>query len=363
MAAMQNDQGPFKFAMAGGGTGGHVIPSIAVARELKQIGHEVFFIGTRQGMEAKLVPAAGFPIDWIEISGLKRVGVSQTFSTIVKLPASLWAARKILKNRGIHAVFSMGGYVAAPVMAAARLRRLPMAIMEPNAVPGLTNRRLGRMARRVLITFQEAKDYFPQYSVELTGLPVRQEFFAIVNKPASSSLTVLVTGGSQGSRTLNQACEQAWPALKEKGIRLIHQAGATHFEAISQRFALSGVDGEVLPFIQDMPRTFATVDVVVSRSGAGAVSEIAAAGKPSILVPFPYAADDHQAKNAQSLERIGAARFVRDQEMNGERLMKELNSLTPEKLQQMSLAARAFAHPEAARRAAQILIELAMTRL
>jgi len=353
---MPNDSGPFTFVMAGGGTGGHVIPSIAVARELKQIGHNVFFIGTRHGMEAKLVPAAGFDIDWIEISGLKRVGLRQTVATMVKLPTSIRAARRILKRRGVHAVFSMGGYVAAPVMAAARMLGLSMAIMEPNAIPGATNRWLGRMARRVLLTFKEAAQYFPGANIEVTGLPVRQEFFEIADKPAGR-LTVLVTGGSQGSRTLNQACEQAWPQLKQ--FRLIHQTGATQYEPIASRFATACVDGEVVPFIPDMPKTFSEVDVVVCRSGAGAVSELAAAGKPSILVPFPYAADDHQAKNAQALEKIGAARLVLDKEFSGDRLIAELTALTPEKLKAMSAAARTFAKPGAAKRAAELLIELA----
>ena len=343
--------------MAGGGTGGHVIPSLAVAEELKQIGHEVFFIGTRHGMEAKLVPAAGYPIDWIDISALKRVGWRQTLATVTKIPLSIWAARKLLRNRKTAAIFSMGGYVAAPVMAAARMLNLPMAIMEPNAMPGVTNRRLGRMARKVLLTFEEAKAYFPNQDLEVTGLPVRQEFFDQQPK-TEGKLTVLVTGGSQGSRTLNQACEQAWPKLHN--IRLIHQTGAAHYEAIAERFAKASVDGVVVPFIENMPKTFSEVDVVVCRSGAGAISELAAASKPSILVPFPHAADDHQAKNAQVLERIGAARFVRDQDMNGDRLIAELNAFTPETLEKMSKAARSFSKPGAARRAAEILIELAV---
>jgi UDP-N-acetylglucosamine--N-acetylmuramyl-(pentapeptide) pyrophosphoryl-undecaprenol N-acetylglucosamine transferase len=348
--------------MAGGGTGGHVIPSIAVARELKQIGHEVFFIGTHQGMEARLVPEAGFAIDWIEISGLKRVGWRRTIATMVKLPSSIWAARRILRQRGAAALFSMGGYVAGPVMAAARMAGLPMTIMEPNAMPGITNRRLGRMARKVLLSFEEAAEFFPDASVEITGLPVRREFFDLAGKPPGDRLTVLVTGGSQGSRTLNQACEQAWPALRESNIRLIHQTGAAHYESIAARFADAGVDGEVVPFLAEMPETFSKVDVVVCRSGAGAVSELAAARKPSILVPFPYAADDHQTKNAQALERIGAARFVSDSEFNGDRLIAELRSLNPEALQSMSAAARGFAKPGAARRAAELLIELAEGR-
>ena len=308
-------------------------------------------------MEAKLVPNAGFPIEWIETSGLKRVGWRQTLGTIAQLPFSILAARRLLRKHRAAAVFSMGGYVAAPVMAAARMLKVPMAIMEPNAIPGVTNRRLGRMARKVLLTFEDAKSHFPGQDVEVTGLPVRQEFFEICPHTTGGKLAVLVTGGSQGSRRLNEACEQAWPKLE--GIRLIHQTGAAHYEAIAERFKGEGV---VVPFIADMPQTFSEVDVVVCRSGAGTVSELAAAGKPSILVPFPYAADDHQAKNAQALERIGAARFVRDQEMNGERLIQELASLTPEKLAAMSAAARSFSKPGAARRAAEALVEMAEAR-
>ena len=346
------------FAMAGGGTGGHVVPSIAVARELKQKGHEVFFIGTRYGLEAKLVPDAGFPIEWIEITGLMRVGIRQVAATLWKLPFSIWNARRILKQHRTAAVFSMGGYVAAPVMFAAKMLGLPMVIMEPNAVPGVTNRRLGQMARKILVSFKEAGAYFPASKVEVTGLPVRHEFFQIPPKAAGDRLTVFVTGGSQGSRTLNNACEQAWPKLNSY---LIQQTGTANYAAIAVRFQNAGINGEVVPFVTAMDQTFSRADVVVCRSGAGAVSELAAAGKPSILVPFPFAADDHQTKNAEAMQRAGAARLVKDSDMNGERLLAELASLTPDNLREMGEAARTFAKPGAARRAAELLIELAET--
>lgn len=349
------------FAMAGGGTGGHVIPSIAVARELKQKGHEVFFIGTRTGLEATLVPAAGLSIEWITIGGLMRVGAKQAFTTLFQLPASVWAARRMLKRRNVAAVFSMGGYVAAPVMAAAWWLGIPMVIMEPNAIPGITNRRLGRLARKVLVSFEAARPYFGNHpGVEVTGLPVRREFFEIGQREASEGdrLTVLVTGGSQGSRTLNQACEQAWPALKGSRYRIIHQAGRAQHRAIAERFAASGVEGEVVAFLPDMPKAFASADVVVCRSGAGTVSELAAAGKPSILVPFPFAADDHQTKNAEAMAQAGAARLVADKEMTGERLMEELGRLDGEQLRAMGVAARHLAKQGAAARAADLLIEL-----
>ena len=205
---------PFTFVMAGGGTGGHVIPSLAVARELRSRGHEAIFIGTRRGMEAKLVPAAGFPIEYIEIGGLKSVGPVQTLRTALQLPASILRARKISRAHRASGVFSMGGYVAGPVMLAARWLRLPTILMEPNAMPGMTNRRMARFANRALLSFNEARRYFPSDRCEITGLPVREEFFSLPQKQREETLTVLITGGSRGSRTLNLAARAMWPLLK-----------------------------------------------------------------------------------------------------------------------------------------------------
>ena len=340
-----------RFAMAGGGTGGHVIPSLAVARELKQKGHEAFFIGTRKGYEAKLVPEAGFPIEWIEVGGLMRVGLKQTISTLLQLPSSVMRSWSLLS--GVDGVFSMGGYAAAPVMIAAWLRHIPMIIMEPNAIPGVTNRRLGRLAKWILVNFEETAKYFPKSKTQITGLPVRAAFFEVPDKPFSGHLTVLVTGGSQGSKQLNRAVEAAWPLFSE--WELIHQTGKPDYEGILAKFRRSTVKGRVLAFIDDMPTAFAQADVVVCRSGAGTVSELAAAGKPSILIPFPYAADDHQMKNAEALKRAGAAVVVRDQEISGSRLARELNKLTPEVLAAMSRKARQLGKPDAARRTVELL--------
>ncbi len=345
------------FVMAGGGTGGHVIPSIAVARELQQKGHEVFFIGTRQGYEGRLVPESGFRIEWIEIGGLMRVGLAQTIRTLLQLPVSAMRCWRMLD--GVAGVFSMGGYVAAPVMIAAWLRRIPIVIMEPNAMPGVTNRRFGKIAQKVLVSFEEAARHFPKDKVEVTGLPVRKEFFEIPDREPQGQLTVLITGGSQGSRRLNQAVEEAWPLLGNMGVYLIHQAGKTDYDAVLTKFRAASVAGQLLPFISDMPEAFSQADVVVCRSGAGTVSELAAAGKPSILVPFPFAADDHQMHNAKALEKIGAAVVVRDQEMSGSRLARELAKLDAERLRQMGRAARQFSKPGAAARAAEMLLQLA----
>lgn len=350
--------------MAGGGTGGHVVPALAVARELRARGHGVIFIGVQRGMEAKLVPAENFPIEWIEIGGLKRVGFRQTLATLAELPWSAWHAERILSRIRPVAVFSTGGYVAGPVLLAALWKRLPVVIMEPNAVPGFTHRHLGRFAARALVSFTETGRWFPHGRAEVTGLPIREEFFAVAPKPRGSVMTVLITGGSQGSRTLNRAVEESWPLWEKGTVRLIHQTGAAMFEELAPRFRASGIEGEITAFLTDMPRAFAEADIVVSRAGMGAVSEIAAAGKPSILVPFPAASDQHQLKNAEALERAGAASLVLDQEMNGARLVEEVTRLTKEAglLEEMGAAARAFAKPGAAKRAADVLEDFFIDR-
>jgi UDP-N-acetylglucosamine--N-acetylmuramyl-(pentapeptide) pyrophosphoryl-undecaprenol N-acetylglucosamine transferase len=351
------------FAMTGGGTGGHVIPALAVARELCRRGHECFFIGTRHGLEAKLVPAAAFPIEWIEIGGLKRVGLVRTLRTLGQLPLSVAAVGRLLTRRRPAAVFSTGGYVAGPVMLAAGLRRIPLVVMEPNAMPGLANRRAGLWVRRALLNFSEAARFFPKDRTEVTGLPVREEFFSIPPKPRGEELTVLVTGGSQGSRTLNQAVLSSVPLFRQARfpIRFLHQAGAAQFADVARQAQEIGLPGEVVAFLDEMPAAFASADLILCRAGAGAVAEVAAAGKPSILVPLPYAADDHQLHNAQALERAGAARLVLDREMSGQRLLAEVTKLAAEQgtLERMGAAARGMARPGAARRAADVLEQCA----
>jgi UDP-N-acetylglucosamine--N-acetylmuramyl-(pentapeptide) pyrophosphoryl-undecaprenol N-acetylglucosamine transferase len=354
------------FLMAGGGTGGHVIPLLAVASELRRRGHDPRFIGTRRGMEAKLVPAEGFPIDWIEIGGLMSVGLLRTLKTLLQLPVETLRMSRWISAHRPAAVFSMGGYVAGPVVQAAWIRRVPMILMEPNAVPGFTNRRIGRFAARALVSFEEAKKYFPKGRSETTGLPVRKEFFEIAPKPASESFSLLITGGSRGSRTLNNASRDSWKLFRAANmkIRIVHQAGNDDCEEMRREFAAAGLEGEVVPFIAGMPEAFAQADLIVCRSGAGSVSELAAAGKPAILVPFPFAADNHQLKNAEALARAGAAVIVEDKELTGQRLFDEVNRLAskPEILGKIRAALRPFAKPGAAERAADLLEDLAGVR-
>lgn len=349
--------------LAGGGTGGHVIPLLAVARELRRRGLEVFFVGTERGIEARLVPEAGFPLELIRIGGLKGVSGTQRLKTLWQLPMSILQGTGLIRIRRVGAVFSMGGYTAGPSVMAALIRRIPVVLMEPNAVPGFTNRHLGRFVRRALISFQETARFFPKGRTEVTGLPVREEFFGLAAKPREESLTVLVTGGSQGSRTLNEAARGSWKLFREAGfpVSMTLQTGRGRHNELAAEFAGTGLAGKVVPFIADMAAAFAESDLIICRSGAGAVAELAAAGKPSVLVPFPFATDDHQLRNAEAFVRAGAARLVRDHEMTGEKLFQTVRELAsgPGLLPRMGEAAGRLAQPGAARRAADILEELA----
>jgi UDP-N-acetylglucosamine--N-acetylmuramyl-(pentapeptide) pyrophosphoryl-undecaprenol N-acetylglucosamine transferase len=346
-----------KFVMAGGGTGGHVIPALAVARELRARGHCPLFIGTQRGIEAKLVQQENFPIEWIEIGGLNQVGLKRKLTTLADLPLSVWQVARVLDRAKPAAVFSMGGYVAGPVLLAALWKRLPVVVMEPNAIPGMTHRRLARFVSRALVSFPETAKWFPKDRTEVTGLPVREEFFRVPRKQPGSVLTVLVTGGSQGSRTINRAVEESWPLWKNRFTRIFHQTGAAAYEELAPRFRASGVNGQIAPFFTDMPHLFSEADLIVSRAGMSAVSEVAAAGKPSILVPLATAADQHQLRNAEAMAGAGAAKLILDAEMTGARLVEEAARLATEPglLEKMGEAARKLARPDAARRAAEIM--------
>ncbi len=278
------------FVMAGGGTGGHVIPAIAVAKEIVRLGHSVEFVGTERGVESRLVPAAGFALKRIRVGGMKNLGMLTKLTSLSRLAVETsgqWHDFGTLRPAG---VFSMGGYVAGPPVLAALARGVPVVVMEPNAFPGATNKWISKWVSRALINFEETRRYFPAGRTELTGLPVRQEFFSVPAKAPSLEFTILITGGSQGSRTLNEAARASWPLVRKSGLifRFIHQTGAPMQSELAKEFAASDMKGDVVAFIGDMPAAFSQADLIVCRSGAGAVSELAAAGKPSILIPFPF---------------------------------------------------------------------------
>jgi UDP-N-acetylglucosamine--N-acetylmuramyl-(pentapeptide) pyrophosphoryl-undecaprenol N-acetylglucosamine transferase len=342
-----------------------VFPALAVAGVLQKRGQRVLFVGTQEGMESRLVPEAGFEIQFIRSSGLKRVGLRRQIQTATLLPASIGAAWRLLRRFRPQAVFSMGGYVAGPVMAAALLCGIPLVVMEPNALPGLANRRVASRVYRALVGFEATRAWFPEGRCEVTGVPVRSEFFNIQPK-REGTFSVLITGGSRGSRTLNRASLESWTSFRESRtpVRIVHQTGSTEYESLANAFAKAEIEGHVVSFIEDMPEAFAQADVVVGRAGAGAVNELAAAGMASILVPLPFAADDHQRRNAEVLVEAGAARMVPDREMTGARLFREIEALRQNRdlLDQIRGRVRQFARPGAAERAAEILEEAATAK-
>jgi len=349
------------FVMAGGGTGGHVIPAIAVARQLAAAGCRVTFVGTARGAEARLVPAAGFPLEIIRVGGLKNLGLATKVTSVWQLVMATMGQLVSFGKTRPAAVFSMGGYVAGPPVLAALLRGIPLVVMEPNAVPGATNKWVGKWVRRALVSFEETGRFFPQGRTAVTGLPVRDEFFQVASRAAEGTLKVLITGGSQGSKTLNEAARDSWQLFRDAGVpvRFVHQTGTAMFESVRAGFLASGLDGTVSEFISDMPAAFAQTDLIICRSGAGAVAELAAAGKAAVLIPFPFAADAHQLKNAEAFEAAGAARLFRDKEWTGRKLFETVMAFLgrPDELAEMGRRARQLAKPGAARRAAEILLE------
>ncbi len=354
------------FVMAGGGTGGHVMPSLAVAEVLRAAGHDALFIGTRRGMEATIVPRAGFGIEWIEIGGLQRLGLAKQLKSLYQLPASVLRSLNILRRKKAAAVFSMGGYVAAPVMLAAVLNRTPMVVMEPNAMPGLVSRKLAKFVDRAMLSFEEARAFFPAGKAELSGLPVREAFWKIQPRKPASPFRVLITGGSRGSKALNKAAEDSWPLFRDSGIAvsILLQCGADEHQRLARRFNETGIEGEVVPFLHDMPAAYASADLIVSRAGAGAVSEICASGRASVLVPFPFAADDHQKHNAEAMRKAGASLMFEEQGWSGQRLFECVNELAadPARLESLARHAKTLALPGAAERAAEILLQIAKHR-
>src|SRR5215472_353988 len=325
--------------IAGGGTGGHVIPALAIARELKaRYGAEVLFVGTARGMENRLVPQAGFELALVKVGALKNVSLATRLRTLFDLPRAILQARKIIRQFRPQVVIGVGGYASGPAMAAAILARIPTLAFEPNLVPGFANRMVGRRVSAAAVHFEQTKEYFR--NAQVVGVPVRQEFFTVSAQAHGHPPTILVFGGSQGAQAINQAATTAMPEVQGRfpGLRVIHQTGERDYNDVRAAYARGGVRAEVSAFIDNMPTAFAQADLLVCRSGASTVAEITAAGKPAIFVPFPRAADDHQRRNAEAIAEHGAAMLVPQAELTGEKLAQLLVELfgDPARLKQMS---------------------------
>jgi UDP-N-acetylglucosamine--N-acetylmuramyl-(pentapeptide) pyrophosphoryl-undecaprenol N-acetylglucosamine transferase len=337
--------------LAGGGTGGHVIPALAIANQLKkEYSAEILFIGTARGIENRLVPAAGYPLQLVRVGALKNVNLVTRAKTAFDLPRAIWDAGRMLNEFAPDVVIGVGGYASGPAMLAAVVKHIPTLAFEPNVVPGFANRLVARFVSAAAVHFEETAKYFRHG--EVTGVPVRQAFFDILPKRGGTP-TVLVFGGSQGAHAINAALFRCLPVLQREapGIHIIHQTGERDYNDALAAYERMGESAEVFKFIEDMPAAFAKADLVVCRSGASTVAEIAAAGKPAVFVPFPRAADDHQRVNAEALAKHGAAVVVEESKLEGVWLAETIAALLQdtERLQKMGHAARRLSHPNAAR--------------
>ncbi|MBX7054747.1 MAG: undecaprenyldiphospho-muramoylpentapeptide beta-N-acetylglucosaminyltransferase [Pyrinomonadaceae bacterium] len=343
-----------KVLIAAGGTGGHIYPGIAVAKELisRNAENEVLFVGTARGLENKIVPDNGFQLALIHSAGLKSVGLAGKLKGLSVLPRSFLEARHLLKEFRPDVVVGAGGYVSGPVLMTAHFMGFPTLVMDSNALPGFTNRRLARFVDRAALTFEDAVPFFGSKGI-VTGNPVRSDFFSVPERTPVEPLGLLIFGGSQGARAINNAMVEALPKLREMGtpVRITHQTGEADFERVRQAYIDAGAEGaDVRPYISDMVAEFEKADLIISRAGATTCAEVAAAGKASLMVPLPSAADDHQRKNAEAMAKDGAVSIILQSELNGDALAARLDELlnSPEKLAEMGASARRLARRDAA---------------
>jgi UDP-N-acetylglucosamine--N-acetylmuramyl-(pentapeptide) pyrophosphoryl-undecaprenol N-acetylglucosamine transferase len=342
-----------RMVVAGGGTGGHLFPGLAVAEcAAGADARSVVFIGSAFGIEARVIPRTRFAFHPLAIRGLRGRGWRGAVQLAWQLPAAVLRAWRLLGAIRPDVVVGVGGYASAPVVLAAWARRVPSVLLEQNAHPGIANRALARLARRVCTTFAEANRYFPAHKVVRTGNPVRP--FSAAAGAVHPGFTVFVFGGSQGAHHLNEAMTDAAPALRDAvpGLRIIHQTGAADCASVRERYAALGLAADVREFIDDMGAAYAAADVVVCRAGATTVAELTVLGKPAILVPYPYAADDHQRANASVLAAHEAGVLMLDRELSGPRLAEAISALArdPVRRQAMAAAARTLGVPDAAAR-------------
>ena len=369
----QRVEGPLRVLMAGGGTGGHVIPALAIARELRDAhGVEVAFVGTARGLETDLVPKAGFPLQLIHVGQLNGVSLETRIRTVADLPVGLGRCVGLLREFRPDVVVGVGGYASGPAMLSAIVLRVPTMAFEPNAVPGMANRLVGRFVKAAAVNFAQTLEYFPgaKQRAKVTGIPVRPDFFEIAPK-REGTLRLLVFGGSQGARFLNETVPRIAGKLLEKfpDLEIVHQAGgrnrvrtldgyerAGHVR-VGEGFARVGVQ----PYLDAMVEEFAAADVVLCRSGASTMAELAAAGKASVLVPFPMASDDHQKRNAESFAVAGAAEMVIESPSAEERMLTLLSGLLENRERRLRMGdlARGFAHRDAGQVIAGMVLELA----
>src|SRR6195256_1083336 len=343
-----------KLLIAGGGTGGHVFPALAIAREWLSRGseREVVLVGTQRGIEMKLVPQAGLPLETVRAAGLKGKGGLTLVKNFATLFPGMADAFSIVRKHKPVAAFGVGGYAAGPMLLTTWMRGIPNVIFEPNAEPGFTNKSLARISKRIATGYEISARTWEAKAV-LTGCPVRPEFLSIAQRIAQKPLRVLITGGSQGALPVNRAFVDAmnFLATRKNEISIVHQTGERDYDAVRTAYARHEILAEVVPFLSNMPERFEWADIIVCRAGAITAAEVAAAGRAAIFIPFGASTDSHQLRNAQEMQRAGAARLIPEPQLTAERLTQEIFSLLdqPLELQAMAANARRLAKPNAAR--------------
>jgi UDP-N-acetylglucosamine--N-acetylmuramyl-(pentapeptide) pyrophosphoryl-undecaprenol N-acetylglucosamine transferase len=370
--------------IAGGGTGGHLFPGLALADELRKRGASVTFVGTARGLEAKAVPAAGYPLELIDVAGLKGKGALFVLRSLFRLPLSLWQSLRLLSRLRPQVVIGVGGYASGPVVIAAALRGLPTMILEQNSIPGITNRVLGRVVAKVCIAFPGAARFFPKKKLLALGNPIRENVIELGRQkgegaPPTLPVRVLALGGSQGAHAVNELLFAAlahWISSAPDGkrrlisqLRLRHQSGAADLAPLEQRYRSLGLGTETVQvdaFITDMGRAYADCDLMIGRAGATTLAELTAIGVPALLIPFPHAADDHQTENARWLVSEGAAELLPQATTTAKKLCACLQSLCEDgghaRLTSMAKASRGLGRPEAAQTIADQVESLAGVR-
>jgi UDP-N-acetylglucosamine--N-acetylmuramyl-(pentapeptide) pyrophosphoryl-undecaprenol N-acetylglucosamine transferase len=363
-ASQQVSGKTLRVLIAGGGTGGHVIPALAIARELRDAhGADVRFVGTARGLETRLVPEAGFKLELVRSGQLKNVSLATRLRTALDLPLGVVGCVRLLREFKPQVVVGVGGYASGPGMLAAILLRVPTVAYEPNAVPGMTNRWLGKRVSAAAVNFEQTSKYFRNAAV--TGVPVRAEIFALPPRPVDAAPRLLVTAGSNGALIFNETMPRIAAELLDAtpGLTIVHQAGPRALDATRAAYAASGADParwSVEAFLTDMPAQYGAADLVLARSGS-TVAELCAAGKPSLLVPFAAAADDHQRKNAEVLAQAGAAVMLLQRDVTAATLLEALRGLLtdPQRRAQMAERAKSLARPGALEYIAAMVVKLA----
>ncbi len=348
-----------RLVIAGGGTGGHLFPGLAIAEAFmeREAGNEVLFIGTERGIEVQVLSGGVFPLKTIQALPIKGGSLLRKARALWSLPKAVLEALSILKDFRPQLVLGVGGYASGPVMVAALLLGMKRAIHEQNVIPGMTNRLLRWFSQKIFISFEETRKYFPKKKTILTGNPIRKQFFSYcptekeeIGGKRKDLFTVLVLGGSSGAHRLNEKMSEALDSLEEikSHLRFIHQTGSKDFDFISKIYQEKGFEAIVKPFIENMASTYQISDLVISRAGASTLAELALCGKAVILIPYPYAAHNHQLINAQRLVRLGAAKMIQDEELSGPRLAK--------------MVLHFYQHPEERARMEEAILKIARPR-